>query len=145
VPVIAVQLECVPYGFLGKFQALRAGWDDATDVKLLMKHNRMFSAYVQALRKCKSFDCGSVLARALSGIEDASEQQLDELVTANNDNSEVRYSFGFRGNKSSQFGDGLIPHLHRLGPRRFTRDSDAMIRPVVETRRRATFDEEIPF
>ena len=29
----------------------------------------------------------------------ASDQQIDDLVAAYNDNTEVRYSFGFRGNK----------------------------------------------
>jgi len=147
VPVIAVQLGRVPYGFLGKFQALRACWDDAAEgiVKLLMKRDRMFSAYIQALRKCPSWDCGNVLARALPGIESASDQQIDELIAAANENTEVRYSFGFRGNKPSQYGDGLIPHLHRLGPRRFARGSEAVIVPVASVRKRQTLEEEIPF
>jgi hypothetical protein len=53
-------------------------------------------------------------------------------VAAANENSEVRYSFGFRGNKRFHHGDGLIPHLHRLGPRRFAQDADANIVPAVE-------------
>jgi TIR domain len=148
IPVIAVQLERIPYGFLGRFQALRASWDDAAEgiVKLLIKHDRMFSAYIQALRRCPSWDCGNVLARALPGIESASHQQIDELVAAANENTEVRYSFGFRGNKRSEHGDGLIPHLHRLGPRRFAQDRDAVIMPVGKGEAaRETIDEEIPF
>jgi TIR domain len=147
VPVIAVQLGRVPYGFLGKFQALRAGWDDAAEgiVKLLMKHDRMFSAYIQALRRCPSWDCGNVLARALPGIESATDQQIDELVAAANENTEVRYSFEFRGNKRSQHGDGLIPHLHRLGPRRFAQDDNAVISPVTNVKPRQAVEDEIPF
>jgi hypothetical protein len=86
-----------------------------------------------------------LLARALPGIESASDQQIDELVTAANENTEVRYSFGFRGNKPSQYGDGLIPHLHRLGSRRFGRDDEAIIAPVFKRMRRQGIDEEIPF
>jgi TIR domain len=57
VPMIAVQLGCDPYGFLGKFQALRTDWNGAAEgvVKLLMKHDRMFNAYVQALRQVPEF------------------------------------------------------------------------------------------
>jgi hypothetical protein len=35
----------IPYVFLGKFEAFRAGWGDAAEciVKLLMKHDRMFT------------------------------------------------------------------------------------------------------
>jgi hypothetical protein len=148
VPVIAVHLGVDPYGFIGKFQALRTDWNGAAEgmVKLLIKNDRMFSAYLQALRNCTSWDNGNGLARALPGIESATEQQIDELVAAANENTEVRYSFGFRGNKPSQYGDGLIPHLHRLGPRRFTRDGDSTVSPADEVKRsRETIDDEIPF
>ena len=147
VPVIAVQIGRLPYGFIGKFQALRADWETAAEgiVKLLINHDRMFSAYAQALRRCPGWDTGNVLARILPGIERASEQQINELIAANNDNSEVRYSFGFRGNKSSQHGPGLITHLHRLGPRRFVQDSTANIVPAGLVKRHQMVEDEIPF
>jgi hypothetical protein len=147
VPVIAVQMGRLPYGFIGKFQALRADWDTAAEgiVKLLINQDRMFNAYVQALRKCTSWDDGNVLARVLPAIERASDQQIDELIAASNGNTEVRYSFGFRGNKSSQYGNGLIPHLHRLGSRRFAQDAEAVISPGATARRRQTVSDEIPF
>ena len=149
VPVIAVKLGRDPYGFLGKFQALRTNWDGAAQsiVKLLMKHERMFSAYVKALRDCIGWDEGNVLAGALPGIDNATEQQVDELIAAANDNIELRKSFAFRGNYPSRYGTGLIPHLHRLGPRRFTRDNNDIIVPAsqVKRRRRETVEDEIPF
>jgi TIR domain len=147
VPVIAVEMGRLPYGFIGKFQALRADWDTAADgiVKLLIHHDRMFSAYVHALRNCPNWDEGNVLARVLPAIEAATEQQIDELIVANNDNTEVRYCFGFRGNKSSQYGDGLISHLHRLGSRRFVQDSNANVVPAAQVKRRQTVEDEIPF
>lgn len=63
VPVIAVELGCLPYGFIAKFQALRTDWSAAAEeiVKLLIKHDRMFSAYVRALRACTSVNDGNVL------------------------------------------------------------------------------------
>jgi TIR domain len=149
VPVIAVQLERPPYGFLGKFQALRARWEDAEEgiVKLLLNHERMFSAYIQALRMCPSWDRANVLARVLPDILSATEPQIDELVAANNENTEVRYSFGFRGNKAVQYGRGLIPHLERLSTRRFARGFDDMIMSEAEAKKqKATMaDDDIPF
>lgn len=148
VPVIAVRLGKDPYGFLGKFQALSTDWDAAPEgiVKLLINRDRMFSAYLEALRECTGWDEGNVLSRILPAIERLSEQQIDELVAVCNDNSEIRYSFGFRGNKPSQYGDGLIPHLHRLGPRRFARDSGtAVIARATKAARREKIDDEIPF
>lgn len=119
VPVIAVHLGLDPYGFIGKFQALRTDWNGSAEgiVKLLIKHDRMFNSYIKSLQNCTSWDNGNVLARVLSGIESATEQQIDELVAAANENSELRYSFGFRGNKPSQYGDGLIPPSSNPLPR----------------------------
>lgn len=148
VPVISVQIGRLPYGFIGKFQALRTDWDGAPleIVKLLMHHDRMFSAYVGALRNCKNWDEGNVLARVLPAIEAANEQQIDELIAANNENDEVSYSFGFRGNKSSQHGSGLISHLHRLSGRQFARDGGTTkIILASEVKPRETADDEIPF
>jgi hypothetical protein len=69
------------------------------------------------------------------------------LVAATNDNTEVRYSFGFRGTKPLQHGEGLIPHLHRLGSRRFVRGNNDIIvlEPEVKRRRREAAEDEIPF
>jgi len=38
---------------------------------------------------------------------------------APNANGQLRGSFGFSGSKSRIWGDGLLPHLHRWGPRRY--------------------------
>lgn len=146
VPVIALRIGKDPYGFLGKFQALSTDWSEAPEgiVKLLINRDRMFSAYLQALRDCTGWNEGNILSRVLPAIDKLTEQQIDELVAVCNDNSEIRYSFGFRGNKSSQHGSGLIPHLHRLGSRRFVRDAiTATIVPAEPARGDA--EDEIPF
>lgn len=146
VPIIAVRLERNPYGFLGKFQALPSTWDAAAGdiVKLLVKHERMFSAYVKALHECPNFDTGNLLSTILPSIERLSAQQVDELVAAYNANSELRGSFGFSGTKPFTWGDGLVPHLHRLGPRRFKVDPNwpRLIEPTtaVSTRQSVKSD-----
>ena len=145
VPVIAVGLGRNPYGFLGKFQALRTDWDHAAEgiIKLLIKHDRMFSAYVQALRDCTSWEDGNVLARILPAVEKATERQIDELVAACN--GKVRDSFAISGARPSQYGSGLIPHLHRLGSRKFARSRDNTIAPAVQAKKRVKVEDEIPF
>lgn len=146
VPVIAVELGLLPYGFLGKFQALRADWETAAEgiVKLLINHDRMFSAYVGALRNCTGWDDGNLLARILPAIEMLNEQQIDELIDAHNANGEIQRSFGFNGNYSSQYGEGLIPHLHRLGRRRYVREGGLIV-PAHSVKRRQKVEDDIPF
>jgi hypothetical protein len=129
VPIIAVRLGKDPYGFIGKFQGLSSTWPTAAEdvVKLLIKKDRMFSAYVGALRKCPSWDSGNTLAKALPGIERLTPSQVDELAAAYNETSELRGSFAFHGGKPRLYGPGLVSHLNRLGTRQFRFSSEGLI------------------
>jgi hypothetical protein len=127
VPIIAVRLERDPYGFLGKFQALGSDWDSAPEgiVKLLIKNDRMLSAYISALRRCPSYDTGNILSRILPSIETVTEQQIDEMIDAFNTNGELQGSFGFNGTKPRVWGEGLLQDLHRWGLRGYVRTGTA--------------------
>ena len=146
VPVIALRMERDPYGFLGKFQALSCDWDKAPEeiVKLLIKHDPMFSAYVRAMRNCTSFDNGNQLSNILPAIEKLSEHQIDDLVSAYNENSEVRGAFGFNGDRPGFYGSGILPHLHRLGSRKFKFDAAHYLTHGT-TKRRESVHDDIPF
>jgi hypothetical protein len=89
----------------------------------------MFSAYVGALRKCPSWDSGNTLAKALPGLERLETSQLDELVAAYNETSELRGSFGFRGGRPVSYGPGLVSYLNRLGTRQFRFSPQGLIEP----------------
>lgn len=132
VPIIAVRLGRDPYGFIGKFQALSSGWAAAAEgiVKLTIKHDRMFSAYVQALRECPNWNSGNLLATVLSGILELSSSQVDELVAAYNETSELRGCFGFSGSKPGVYGPGLLSHLNRLSARKFIFGDSGLIEVV---------------
>jgi hypothetical protein len=121
VPIVAVRLGKDPYGFIGKFQALSCGWDVAPFeiARILVKHDRMLNAYITAVRNCTSYDQGNSLAGILPSIDKLSDQQARDLISAFNENGQVRDSFGFNGSKPSLFGDGLVPHLNRLTGTRY--------------------------
>ncbi|MFH1965200.1 MAG: toll/interleukin-1 receptor domain-containing protein [Acidobacteriota bacterium] len=115
-PTISVRLGKDPYGFIGKFQALPCTWEEAsTEIpKLLIKNESMLNAYITEVQECKSFDAGNSLAELLPYIESLDDNQAKKLVSAFNENSQVRASFGFNGTKSQQYGKGLEHHLRRL-------------------------------
>lgn len=146
VPVIALRMGKDPYGFLGKFQALTTDWDHAPEgiVKLLINRDRMLSAYLQALRNCTSFNDGNVLARILPAIEKLTDQQIDEVVDAYNENGELQGSFGFNGGYPSQYGNGLVPHLNRLGGRRYAQHRRSIVLEN-EVKPRQKVEDDIPF
>jgi hypothetical protein len=129
VPIIAVRLGRDPYGFIGKFQGLSSTWENAPEAiaKLLIRHDRMFTAYVAALKECGSFNEGNALAAILPVIERPSEEQIDALVEAYNANAELRGSFGFNGNQRANYGPGLIEYLNGWGERTFVRHDDGHI------------------
>lgn len=116
VPIVSLKLGKDPYGFIGKFQALSCSWDNAAKklIKILIKHERMLNAYIQAVHNCQSWDQANDLAEILPNIERLSSAQANQLIAAYNENSEVRESFGFKGSKPTTYGKGLIFHLEKL-------------------------------
>jgi len=132
VPFIAVRLGKDPYGFIGKFQALSSSWPTAAEdiVKILIKNDKMFSAYVGALRRCPHWDSGNTLGKALPAIDTLKTQQIDDLVAAYNETSELRGSFAFNGSNSHFHGPGLVSYLNRLGLREFRYSSEGLIEPM---------------
>jgi hypothetical protein len=137
VPVIPVRLEENPRGFLARVQAVSCNWDNAARriVELLIEHAGMFAAYVQAIRDCGSYDNANVLAKILPSIVELDDERIAELVDAYNSNGQVYDSFGWNGLKSYPYGDGLLPHLHRLGSQKYEM-SGRSIRMAAPTRRR---------
>ncbi|WP_196812807.1 MULTISPECIES: toll/interleukin-1 receptor domain-containing protein [unclassified Afipia] len=126
VPIVAVRLERDPYGFLGKFQGLTTDWASMPEelVKLLIKSDRMLSAYIGALSRCSSFDRGNALSLILPAIDAVSDDQIDRIIDAYNTNTELQGSFGFSGTKPFSWGPGILPHLHRWGSRKFVMSSN---------------------
>ena len=121
VPVIPVRLEENPRGFLARIQALSCKWENAAHriVELLIVHEGMFAAYVQAIRDCGTYDNANLLAEILPSIEELDDEQIAELIDAYNGNGQVYNSYGFNGAKSYAYGDGLLSHVNRLGSQKY--------------------------
>lgn len=113
VPIVAVWMGRDPYGFIGKFQALRCNWTEtpAKLLGLLMKQPRMIDVFPSAVAAASNFDAANTLAEVLPSIERLTEAQAQRLVDAFNTNGEVSGSFGFAGNSR---WPGLAYHLQRL-------------------------------
>jgi hypothetical protein len=121
IPIIALRLGMDPYGFIGKFQGLTASWGEAPlqIAKLLIRHERMFHAFLQCIRNCHSFGHGNQLAELFPSMETLTEEQIDLLVTTYNAGGQAGGSYGFLGTKPRANGLGLVYHLNRLGNRTF--------------------------
>ena len=121
VPIITFKLGRDPYGFLAKFQALSCGWDTAEVeiVKLLIKQDRMLSAYIKAVQSCHSYTQANNLSEILPSIDKLSAEQGNELISSFNDNGQLRDSYGFNGKYPSKYGEGLEFHLKRLFGRNY--------------------------
>lgn len=133
VPIISVKLGKDPYGFIGKFQALSCSWDTAAKeiVKILVRHDRMLNSYINAIVTCSNFEQGNTLSELLPHIDNLSDQQVNSLISAFNENEQVQYSFGFNGKKPRRYGDGLPYHLNRVTGRsyRLSHSGDIEVTP----------------
>jgi hypothetical protein len=123
VPIVAIKIGRDPYGFIGKFQALRSDWKSAAIGigKILIKQDKMIDAYVKAALECTSFDNANAMAELLPHIEKLSDQQITGLISAFENNNELRGGFGFNGTKPRYYGEGLIYHLNRITGRTYVR------------------------
>jgi hypothetical protein len=132
VPIVAVRLGRDPYGFIGRFQGLGATWDNCALelAKLLIKHDRMYAAYVRALRGCPNWNTGNTLGEVLPAIEHLTDSQIDDLISAFNETTELRGSFAFNGKNPHFYGSGLVPHLSRLGTRKFIFNDSGLLEEV---------------
>lgn len=116
IPLISVRLGKDPYGFIGKFQALRADWGSAAIevARLLVREPGMVDAFVHATETCRHFEDGNRLAQLFPNISAMSADHVGRLVQAFNENYELRGSFGFNGSKPAYHGPGLVTHLNRI-------------------------------
>lgn len=125
IPIIAVKLEGAdPRGFIGKFQAVASDWVSAPQkiAKLLFSHSEMVDAYVEAMKNCSSFDNANKLAEMLPEIKDCSKTQVQGMLEAYNENTEISHAFGFNGTKTFHYGPGLAYHLEKVTGRKFRSD-----------------------
>ncbi len=116
VPIISVKLGKDPYGFIGKFQALSCTWESAPTeiVKILIKKEPMLNAYINAVKSCQSYDGANKLAELLPYIDRLSDNQIEKLLDAFNENSQVHDSYGFNGKNQRFYGNGLAHNLRRI-------------------------------
>lgn len=126
IPVIPIRMGRDPYGFIGKYQAVSASWEDVCKeiVKILIEDDKMKDAYIRAVAECSLFENANELSAILPIITQLSDAQVENLVQANNDNYQVRESHGFNGSRPNKFGPGLVAHLKRITGKKFSYSQD---------------------
>lgn len=122
VPILSLKLGKDPYGFIGKFQALSCTWQSAAPeiAKILIKKEHMLNAYINAASSCQRYDDGNKLSELLQFIDKLSAAQVDKIISAFNENSQIHDSYGFNGKRPRQYGDGLLPLLNRSTGKTYT-------------------------
>jgi hypothetical protein len=130
--VIAVRMGTDPYGFIGKYQAITATWDNATDeiIKALMKHEKMIDIYIELMKECNNFVTGNKLAEYLPYIKSITNIQAKEIINIFHNNDQVKGSLGFNGDESKKYGKGLVYHLNRTSSKKYSFDDDFNIKEV---------------
>lgn len=122
IPVIPVKLEQkAPYGIIGKIQAVSCTWNDAPMkiLEQLLKRPEATNAYIQAMHSCRCYDDANRLAKAFPYIESMTDDQIDSIIAAWASNNQLRGSFGFAGDHSCSYGQGLVYYMLIWNPERF--------------------------
>jgi hypothetical protein len=102
-PVIPIQLDVVPYGFVGKIQAIRGSLDGpdslASRITLALlrsgqAHIHMRRAIVKAFENSFSFPVSERLKNIVVTVADFTEEEKDRLRAACKNNTQVSRSWG---------------------------------------------------
>jgi hypothetical protein len=120
IPIIPIRLGKDPYGFIGKIQGLKCDIENEYEeiISVLLGNNkRMVDHFITLVETSGSFDWSNKLSTFLSKIGELDSEQIHRLINAFKTNSEVSYSFGFRGEKAYKrdlFSKGLYYELKRI-------------------------------
>ena len=123
-PIWACRLGNDPHGFIGRFQAIPASWDNLHIqlVPFLLKESKMKNAVIQST---KVFDCyalGRFLISTLNQIEHYDEAEIDELVSNYNNSRYMRNCLALNQNQYLSF-------INSKSNRKFTQDINGIIIP----------------
>lgn len=111
--VIPIKVEIDPYGFMGKYQALRGQRDQASSlaemiIDLLARnpqtHNAMRGALVHAMRHARSFNGAQMLKGMLTQMRDYTEAEKQMLLEAVEQNGQVSGAWGVSEWIEANFG-----------------------------------------
>lgn len=156
VPIFPVKFKYDPYGFIGKYHALKGEGKSSDQLALdlmgnFLKNDRLndlaIKAYLDSLRHVKRYDQGNKLSKILPYIKNLSPKQVDDMLKIYNNNSGLKRSFGFNGKGSTKYGPGLIYYIENATNDKFKiTDTNRISRilPAAEEESES-FDSDIPF
>lgn len=140
VPIVSVALGVDPYGFIGKYQAIRGiskNRDQILDriLGVLFKmdgvREKAVDAFIKKVSGAYSYDHANFLARYLPMIDQLSPEQEQKLVKAFITNSQVYDAYGFN--------PGIIDHLKRWTGKNYRIEGSRY------SSKQLIVDEDIPF
>ena len=111
IPILPVGKELTPYGFMGKYQALRRSGSNGRPVAMkifemaLMDENLQEFAkdsFISAVLNAYDFRHANALSRLLVKIDRLSPNQEEKLVNAFNSNDQVHRAWYFRDHIAAQ-------------------------------------------
>ena len=129
IPVVPVRLGRDPYGFIGKYQAISGRTDLPAETaekivqtifgngsinsrKIELARASLVDNYIGKVAESGSFARSKSLARELSRFDRLSPNQERALVSAFNENDQVKFAWGFR--------EEIVLQLKRLTGRDYT-------------------------
>lgn len=117
VPIVSVKIGDIPAGFAGRYQALRANWNEMTFeiMKALLKKPGFIDIYLTSLAAIKNYTEGNCFAKLLEHIPNFDESLAIKLINLYNETGQIQGSHGFSGFGNRIHGPGLQNFLKAKG------------------------------
>ncbi|HBT75748.1 MAG TPA: hypothetical protein DEB39_02220 [Planctomycetaceae bacterium] len=131
VPIIAVNLGINPYGFIGKYQAIKSNWEKVeNDIVSQLKRVVSIPDFIHAMKESTSDVSCKNLARYLTCLPDLSEREIDRIIDAYNTNAALLDCCDFNGTNQHDKNGSLHSILQKHTRREIIQEMSKKMRAL---------------
>lgn len=152
IPIITVNLGSNPYGFIGKYQAIKSTWEKVEmDIVLQLKRSINVLDFIRAMKECQSTDDCVRLAKYFPYLPNLDDDQIDEIIAANNSNALLLDCSAFNGTNTHEKNGNLQSVLKKNTRREIIQEISRKLRalplpaPTVKSQSYQSEVDDIPF
>lgn len=130
IPIIAVNLGINPYGFIGKYQAIKSTWEKVeVDIVSQLERTVSVSDFIQTMKKCDSEDVAERLAKYFTHLPDLNDDQIDMIINVYNTNASLIECGAFNGTGKHKDA-GLCTTLQKHSRREIIQEMSRKLRAL---------------
>lgn len=88
-------------------------------MKILITKEEVKELYITAIGNSSNYDSSLSLFELFQHVDSLNEAQINRLVEAHNENSQVYGCYSFNGKYPMNYGNGILPFLNKISNKQY--------------------------